>query len=405
MFLSGLEVTYYTTVDWSGPINQTLTVENITSASYPPELWQAWPQVFSSVYTGTFMPNTTGLYHFSLTGQGDALLTIDNTLIANMTGANFGNTIQGIINLTSGVEVSLEMKYSMGASLSTGGYGITLGVSVGNTTRDTDADSLAAEADLSIIFVSDRHSEGVDNNLALSLPGDQDAVIARLSKLSKKTLVVLNTNSAILMPWIDSVDAVMEAWYSGQQVGLALGNLLYGKINPSGKLPMTFPKTLNDTIQIWEELEVDFNEGLYVGYKWFDEHSIAPLFPFGHGLSYTTFNLFSLELSTVSVEGAESVVVSSTLANTGGVGGKEVVQVYVSYPAAAMEPPKLLKGFEKVSLGNGEETDVAIVIAKEDLRIWDVAIGDWSLVEGNYTFMVGFSAGDIVLEESMYISS
>lgn len=404
MFPGGINVRYWTTIDWTGPVNQTITVENITSANYPPELWQTWPQVFSSVYSGAFMPNTTGLYHFSLTGQGDALLYIDNTLIANMSGANFGNTIQGIANLTAGVEVAIEMRYSMGASLSFGAYGITLGVSVGDLTRDSDANALAAEADLNIIFVSDRHSEGVDNYLGLSLPGDQDAIIARLSKISKKTLVVLNTNSAVLMPWIDKVDAVLEAWYSGQQVGLAIGRLLFGEVNPSGKLPMTFPKNLNDSVQIWDNLEVEFHEGLYVGYKWFDEHAIAPLFPFGFGLSYTTFNLSNLQLSNANISNHESIVTTVQLSNTGPRAGKQVVQLYVSYPEEANEPPKLLKGFEKIYLASDESKDVSIVVGKDDLRIWDELTEDWRLVAGQYTFKAGFSSNDIILERSMYLS-
>ncbi|CAG8959587.1 hypothetical protein HYFRA_00001489 [Hymenoscyphus fraxineus] len=404
MFPDGLQVAYYTTTDWTGPINQTLKVDNITAAIYPTELAGGWPQVFSSIYTGTFLPTTTGLYHFSLTGHSDALLTINNNLIANMSGANFENTIQGVVHLTSGVAVPLELKFSMGHSVLPGKYGITLGVSVGNTTRDSTADALAAESDLSIIFVSDRQSEGVDNNLGLSLPGDQDLLISRLSKLSKRTLVVANTNSAILMPWIDDVDAVMEAWYSGQQIGLALGRLLYGHVNPSGKLPVTFPRALNDTIPITGDLVVDFEEGLFVGYKWFDEKGIEPLFPFGHGLSYTTFALSDLELSTAEIEGVESVVASLTLSNTGCVSGKQVVQLYVSYPEAAMEPPKLLKGFEKVYLESEEEKEVDIVVKKEELRIWDPETKDWRLVEGEYRFLVGFSAGDIVVEEGLYIS-
>ncbi|KAH6667600.1 glycoside hydrolase family 3 domain-containing protein [Halenospora varia] len=405
MFPGGLNVTYWTTADFTGPVNQTLTVTNITSASYPPELWVSYPQVFSSKYTGTFMPNATGLYHFSLTGQGDALLYIDNVIVANMSGANFGNTVQGIANLTANVPVPITMHYSMGTSLSTGAYGITLGVSVANSTRDSEADALAALADLSIIFVSDRFSEGADNNLGLSLPGDQDTIISRLSALSKKTLVVLNTNSAILMPWINEVDAVMEAWYSGQQVGLALANLLYGEVNPSGKLPLTFPKSLNDTVQIWESLETEFVEGLYVGYKWYDEHNIEPLFPFGHGLSYTSFNLSSLTVESINTTTAPSVLATTTLVNTGEVPGKQVIQLYVSYPEAAQEPPKLLKGFEKVYLEAGQETEVSFLVAKADLRIWDETAGveDWRLINGTYTFMVGFSAADILLGKEIIL--
>lgn len=401
MFLDGLNVTYWTTANWTGPVNQTVKVENITSGTYPTQLWQAWPQVFSSEYNGTFMPNTSGIYHFSLTGQGDGLLYVEEKLIANMSRANFGNTVQGIANLTAGNPVSLSLKYSMGYSISYGAYGITLGVSVGNITRYVDADTLAASVDLSIIFVSDRFSEGTDNGLGLSLPGDQDAIIQRLARLSKKSLVVLNTNSAILMPWLEDVDAVMEAWYSGQQVGLAIGNLLFGEVNPSGKLPITFPRSLNDTVQIGQSVETEFVEGLYVGYKWYDEHEVKPLFPFGHGLSYTTFNLSSLRLDISNA--TSSIIVSTILTNTGALPGKQVVQIYVSHPTSANEPPKLLKGFEKVHLEVNQTNEVSFVVEKEDLNIWDETIEDWAFVHGEYIFKVGFSAEDILLDEMIYL--
>jgi beta-glucosidase len=405
MFVDGVNVTYWTTTDFSGPINQTQNVPNITAATYPEDLWVAYPQVFSAEYTGSFMPNTSGLYHFSLTGQGNALFYISGELIANMTDANFGCTIQGIANLTAGVAVPMRLHYSMGYSLSTGAYGITLGVDVGNLGRDAQANALAAASDLSIIFVSDRDSEGLDNFLGLSLPGDQDALISRLAKLSKHALVVLQTNSAILMPWLDEVDAVMEAWYGGQQIGLALEALLFGDVNPSGKLPVTFPTSLNDTIQYISEVEVHFDEGLYVGYKWYDKHNIDPLFAFGYGLSYTKFEIAGISMDIIESAAwssiSDSVAVTTTLSNTGDVDGQQVVQLYVSYPPEAQEPPKLLRGFEKVFLGAGNNTDVTILVDLDDLRIWDRWKKDWRLVAGNYTFKLGFSATEILLQTNI----
>lgn len=394
----GVNVTYWTTNDFTGPENQTDFVSNITAATYPSELWEAWPQVFSARYEGVFLPNTSGTYHFSLVGQGAALLYLNNTLVANMSFANFGNTVQGIVDLEAGTEVNLRLKYSMGYSLSTGAYGVTLGVNVGNTTRFEEADALASTADVSIIFASDRLSEGADSGLGLSLPGDQDAVISRLAKLSKKTIVILNTNSAVLMPWIDEVDAVMEIWYPGQQVGLALESLLFGDISPSGKLPMTFPKSLNDTIQINSDIEVPFSEGLYVGYKSYDKYGVEPLFPFGHGLTYSNFSLS--DMSVAAGANSSSVVVTSTLSNIGAGDARQVVQLYVGYPEAAEEPPKLLRAFEKVELMAGESTVVSMTVVKEDLNIWGEATS-WNFVPGNYTFMLGFSAGDIQVSESV----
>lgn len=392
----GVNVTYWETTDFSGPVNQTGFISNITAATYPSELWKAWPQVFSAKYEGVFLPNTSGTYHFSLVGQGTALLYMNDTLVANMSFANFGNTVQGFMDLDAGTEVSLRLEYNMGYSLSTGAYGVTLGVDIGNTTRLEEADALASTADVSIIFASDRLSEGADSGLGLSLPGDQDAMISRLAKLSTRTIVVLNTNSAVLMPWIDKVDAVMEIWYPGQQVGLALESLLWGDISPSGKLPMTFPKSFNDTIQINSDIEVPFSEGLYVGYKNYDKSGVEPLFPFGHGLTYSNFSLGNMEIATTA--NSSSVVVKATLSNTGDVDARQVAQLYVGYPDAAEEPPKLLRGFEKIELAARESTLVTMTVEKEDLEVWTEKTS-WAFVPGNYSFMLGFSAGDIQLTE------
>ncbi|RDW78506.1 glycoside hydrolase family 3-containing protein [Coleophoma crateriformis] len=413
MFGDGLNVTYWTTTDFSGPVNQTLIMPNITAALFPTDLWVAYPQVFSSRYEGFFTPNTSGLYHFSLTGQGDATLWIDGVEVGSMVKANFGNTVQATANLTANVTVPIRMDYSMGYSLSTGAYGITLGVDVGDTSRYPEAIALAAKSDISIVFVSDRWSEGNDNNLGLKLPGDQDALISAVAGASRRTIVVAQTNSAILMPWINDVDAIMEAWYGGQQIGLGLARLLFGDINPSGKLPFTMPKALNETPVASPErypgvnLEAHYDEGLYVGYKWYDEFNVEPLFPFGHGLSYSNFSLSALNVRFGNDSSTNSSQILSTvqLSNNGGLAGKEVVQLYVSYPEAADEPPKLLRGFSKVFLEAGESREVTISVGMSDLMIWPEAIEDWTLVSGTYTFLVGFSATDIILSQDIYIGA
>ncbi|KAK8065778.1 beta-glucosidase [Apiospora hydei] len=387
MFKDGeIRATYYTNTNFSGSVNQTELVPNITMASYPSALWQSWPQVFSVIYEGTFLPNTTGTYHFSLYGQGTALLYLGGTLVANMSFANFGNTVQGVAQLEAGAEVPLVLKYDMGYSLSTGAYGVTLGVDAGNATRDAEADALAQWADVSIIFASDRISEGADSGLGLSLPGDQDVVIARLSALSKRTVVVLNTNSAVLMPWEDRVDAVLEAWYAGQQVGLALERLLFGDVGPSGKLPLTFPQALADAVRIGNAVDVPYSEGLYVGYRGYDAGGVEPL-----GIAATWDNNNS----------AGNVSVKAVLENVGPVEARQVVQLYVGYPEQAEEPPKLLKGFKKVSLRAGESTLVDLRVNTDDLKVWNAEVEDWVFVNGTYSFMLGFSVGDIRLYQEL----
>lgn len=403
----GVNVTYWNTLDWSGPINQTVTMPNITSAVYPADMWVAWPDVFSSRYEAVFYPNTTGLYHFSLTGQGDALVWVNEQLIANMSGANFANTVQGIVNLTEAEPAAIRMDYSMGPSLSTGAFGISLGVVVGNETLYSDAVAKASEADVTIVFANDRFSEGADNGIGLRLPGDQDWLIEKVALASKKTVVVLNTNSAILMPWIQEVDAIIEGWYSGQEVGAALTSILFGDVNPSGKLPVTFPRSLED-LPIYvsgsnssgELLDIHYDEGLLVGYKWYDAYNITPLFPFGHGLSYTTFTLSGLAINQIPGE----MLISTNLTNTGKVVGQEVVQLYVSYPEAAREPPKQLKGFYKAEVQVGETVEVEMVVSEEDLQVWSTETSGWTLVGGEYTIMVGSSSRDISLRQTIVIS-
>lgn len=151
--------------------------------------------------------------------------------------------------------------------------------------------------------------------------------MSKIARYSKKTVVILNTNSAILMPWLDEVDAVLEFWYGGQQIGLALERLLFGDVSPGGKLPLTFPKTLSDTIQISSSLDVPYDEGLYVGYKWYDAHTVEPMFPFGHRLSYSSFERGDLTVELKSTQGVGHVACMADLTNTGNVMAIEVVQL------------------------------------------------------------------------------
>ena len=408
MFLDGgLNVSYYSNLGFSGPPAVTDFVLNITAATYPSELWEAYPDAFTAMYEAVFLPNTTGTYHFSLVGSGTSLLYLDDVLVGNQSYHNFGGDyVQGIAFLTEGSQVRLRLEYSMAYSLSTGAYGVTLGVSHGNLTREhSEAEALAEWADVSIVFASDRLSEGCDSGSGLLLPGDQNAVIERVAaNTSGKTFVVLNTNSAILMPWIEAVDAVMEIWYPGQQVGLALERLLFGDVSPSGHLPVTFPKQLEDVVRISTDVEAVFDEGLYVGYKAFDAKGVEPLFPFGHGLTYSEFELSGQSVVVVAKKDGnatmESVKVCAMLENIGKVKARQVVQLYMAYPEEAMEPPKLLRAFQKYELEAGESTMVELTVAVEDLKVWDNNTRTWKLARGEYNLMLGFSSRDIRVKKS-----
>jgi beta-glucosidase len=215
-----------------------------------------------------------------------------------------------------------------------------------------------------------------------------------------RTIVVVNSGAPVLMPWIDEVPAVLEAWYPGEEDGNALAAVLFGDVNPSGKLPVTFPRTETQTPVSTPERYPGVNgtavysEKLEVGYRWYDAHGEDPLFPFEHGLSYTSF---AFGRPTVSPRPTRSghVMVGVDVRNTGSRAGAEVAQVYVTDPASAGEPPKQLKGFAKVMLRPGEKRHLTFVLDRRAFSIWDAAAQRWTTVDGRYTIAVGDSSRNL----------
>jgi len=267
----------------------------------------------------------------------------------------------------------------------------------------TAAAAAAAAADVAIVFATQWQTEGTDLS-SLSLPNnttdpanqayDQNALITAVAAAAKRSVVVLETGSAVTMPWLANVNAVVEAWYPGVQGGPAIANVLFGVVNPSGKLPLTFPQSDSDLLQASisaTDLTVNYSEGLKMGYRWYDAQNITPLFPFGHGLSYTRFSYSGISTRSNS-DG--SVTVGFTLKNTGARAGAEVAQVYAGLPAAAGEPPKRLVAWEKVQLAAGESKAVSITVKPERLSIWNATTHRWQTLSGGYNFVVGGSSRD-----------
>jgi len=279
------------------------------------------------------------------------------------------------------------------------------------------AAAAAKGADVAIVFAYVWESEGMDLP-NLSLTDNQDAIVAAVAAANPKTIVVLETGSPVTMPWVDAPAAILEAWYAGSDGANALGNVLFGTVNPSGKLPNTFPRSEADlphpTIvkpppasehfsgpvspamraSGLPPFEATYDEGVKVGYKWYDAENKPVLFPFGFGLSYTTYGY-----SGLTVTPGQNVEVSFTLANTGGRNGAEIAEVYAALPASAGEPPKRLVGFTKVKLDSGEKRTVTLEVDPKYLSIFDVKKNDWQLVPGDYTFMVGGSSQDLPLKQ------
>ncbi|HEX6821727.1 MAG TPA: glycoside hydrolase family 3 C-terminal domain-containing protein [Candidatus Sulfotelmatobacter sp.] len=282
------------------------------------------------------------------------------------------------------------------------------------------AASLAAKADVAIVFAYQWESEDMDLP-TLSLPENQDSLITKVAAANPHTVVVLETGGPVTMPWAGQVSGILEAWFAGSKGSDAVANVLFGDVNPSAKLPVTFPRSDADlphpTIvkppresvpdntkpEPWKQIaaglapfQVTYDEGVKVGYKWYDAEKKPVLFPFGHGLSYTTYSY-----SNLKVEPGTTPRVTFTLKNTGKRAGAEVAEVYASLPAAAAEPPKRLVGWSKVTLKPGESKEVTVDIEPKYISIFNVEQNRWQLLPGEYGFMVGGSSQNLPLKQSV----
>ena len=268
-----------------------------------------------------------------------------------------------------------------------------------------DAVAAAREAD-AVIFVgglnkSDHQDcEGADR-LQYGLPYAQDKVIEALAGANPNLAVVIVSGNAVAMPWIDRVPAVLEAWFSGSEAGNALADVVFGAVNPSGKLPFTFPVRLEDnSAHALGEYpgtdEITYNEGIFVGYRWHDKERIKPLFAFGHGLSYTTFDIANVTADRTALAANGRIGVSADVTNTGSRPGAEVVQLYIGDEQSSLpRPVKELKGFQKVSLNPGQTQTVTFEITPDMLRYYDDAKGAWVAEPGAFTACVGAASDDI----------
>ncbi|HUH54390.1 MAG TPA: glycoside hydrolase family 3 C-terminal domain-containing protein [Rhodanobacter sp.] len=257
---------------------------------------------------------------------------------------------------------------------------------------------LAAASDLVIVFAHQWTAEALDVP-NLSLPDHQDALIAAVAKANPHTAVVLETGGAVLMPWLKDVGAVLEAWYPGTRGGEAIGRVLFGEVNPSGHLPITFPASEQqlprpvldgDPRKPELRFDVNYSEGAAVGYKWFDLKGLKPLFPFGYGLSYTSFSYDGLAAHWADGQ----LTVSFTIRNTGAVAGKDVAQVYVASPKGLWEAPKRLGAFQKLALKPGESRKVSVKVDPRLLAMYQGKDKTWKIASGEYQVTVAKSALD-----------
>jgi beta-glucosidase len=286
-----------------------------------------------------------------------------------------------------------------------------------NEGTDPDAAAAAArQAEVAIVFVSRWETEG-DDVKTMSLPDNQDDLVAKVAAANPHTIVVLETGNPVTMPWVDKVNGILEAWFAGSRGSDALANILFGDVNPSGKLPITFPKSEDDlphktivrpppgtyppsnpnswrqALEGYPAFQTTFDEGLKIGYKWYDAEKKQPLFPFGYGLSYTTYSY-----SNMKVTPGDHVTVTFTVKNTGSRAGAEIAQVYASLPSSAGEPPKRLVGWSRMKLNPGESKDVTVDVEPLFLSVFNTDQHAWQKVAGEYTFMAGGSSQSLPLK-------
>jgi beta-glucosidase len=402
----GFTVRFYNDVELSGaPVHSQVT-EDVNLVW----LGRAVPGVdferFSARVTGELTVPETGCYTLGLMSAGRSRLFVNGKeLIDNWTELPPWGGPEQItqIELSAARSYRIEAEYSWGGgpdwrTLRFGCWPPMPGDPIRR------AATLARHSDVAIVFAGltdEWESEGSDR-LNMELPGDQVRLIEEVAAANPNTIVVLNTGSPISMSWLDRVASVVQAWYPGQEAGNAVADVLFGDFNPSGKLPTTFPKRLQDNPSYinfpGENGKVHYGEGIFVGYRYYDMKDIEPLFPFGHGLSYTTFEYSNLTLSTSEWRRGEEIGVSVDVKNTGTRAGKEVIQLYVrDMECSLMRPPKELKAFAKVLLQPGETQKVQFTLDEGALSFYDPAVDHWVAEAGDFEVLVGSSSRDIRL--------
>ena len=281
--------------------------------------------------------------------------------------------------------------------------GSSVKVTLSTGSNISQAIAMAQSADVAIVMVGDSEAEGVDH--AISLSGNQDQLVAAVAAANPHTVVVVKSGSAVLMPWVSSVPAILEAWYPGEEDGNAVAAVLFGDVNPSGKLPVTFPVNVGDlpanTPAQYPGVNgnANYSEGVFVGYRYFDANKITPLFPFGHGLSYTTFSYTNLQVYSFTCFVFACAQVQFDVTNTGRVAGSEVAQVYVGLPNNPVaEPPLQLGAFQKVTLQPGQTAHIQVPLNQNAFSYWDIVSHAWQPSPGPFTIFVGSSSRDIRLQ-------
>jgi len=367
---------------------------------------------FSAHWTGYFTPAITSAYNFFLSANDGGRVYLNDQLVLDDTGTHARDLAIYSAELKERTAYKIRVEYFKNVRTAAIRFGIAPVeqpplVDSGGKTLGIKAREAAAKADVVVLCVGFNpwlETEGSDRTFRL--PGGQEDLIRQIASINKNVVVVLTAGGNVDMTgWIDKVPALFHAWYPGQEGGTALAQLLFGEFSPSGKLPVSFERRWEDSAVFNSyypkpgEQRVEYKEGVFLGYRHFDRSAVKPMFPFGFGLSYTSFTYSNLEVSPATGDLSKSVTVSFDLKNVGSVAGAEVAQLYIGDAHASVPRPlKELKGFAKVALQPGETKRVTLSLDRRAFSFYDVNKKDWSAEPGSFTISVGASSEDIRLQ-------
>jgi beta-glucosidase len=367
------------------------------------------PTPFGGSYTGTLTAPETGTYVLAITNPcgcyTSTYLSLDGKQILDDPSTPPVHTYSVAVRLTAGTTYTLAIRGASSQLL----WGTPSALAPGIAA----AVAAAQAASVAVVVVSDDTESEATDRLSLNLPSAQDELISAVAAANPHTVVVLDAGAPVAMPWLSSVAGVVDAWYPGQTSGTSLASVLFGQTDPGGHLPVTFPTSLSQvpastTAQFpGNGSTVQYSEGIDVGYRWYDAHSVTPLFPFGFGLSYTKFAFSDLSVSGSATDGTQDVRVSATVTNVGHRSGSEVAQLYLADPSSSGEPPRELAGFQRVSLAPGQSARVSFVVTPQQESWWDDSANGWTQTAGGYAVYVGDSSAlaDLPLRGSFTMAS
>ncbi len=406
----GLEAEYFASSDLSGvPLRSGVDASVNFGAEH-----RLQADSRSARWTGFFLAKESGTYHLLLQAKvdrGGARLFLDDALVLDRWTIHKATLNDGVVSLSAGVH---KLRLEAYRNVPWGDTSLRLALIPVDSLVDPEAAKIAAHADAVVVAVGfDPETESEGSDRTFHLPLGQDELIQAMLAANKSVIVVITSGGGVDMhAWADRVPAILQAWYPGQEGGTALAQLLFGDANPSGKLPISVERRFEDNPVAGNyypndgATRVKYAEGVFLGYRYYDKSSTKPLFPFGFGLSYTTFRYSDLSISPQRASGDQPVTVTFSLSNTGNREGAEVAELYVADSHSSVpRPVKELKGFARVDLKPGESRKVSLTLSRRDLSYYDVSSKQWKAEPGKFGILVGSSSKDIKLRGELDLAN